>query len=53
VLADNYWQISKQADSVDPKEVWESVRIIVADQLGVKLEDISKESRFVADLGVG
>ena len=44
--------LSAEVADHDRNEVWESVRILVADQLGVELEKITKESRFVADLGM-
>jgi hypothetical protein len=35
------------------QEVWEELRQIVADALGLKLEEITPSARFVEDLGAG
>lgn len=35
------------------QEVWEKLREIVAEALGLKVEDITPSARFVEDLGVG
>ena len=52
VLAKNFAKLSREVANFDRNEVWESVRILVADQLDVALEKVTKESRFVADLGM-
>jgi acyl carrier protein len=52
VLAKNFAKLATEAATCDREEVWESVRILVADQLGVDAEKVTKESRFVADLGM-
>ncbi len=52
VLAKNFAKLSGEIANYDRNEVWESVRILVADQLGVEIEKITKEARFVADLGM-
>ena len=52
VLAKNFAKLSGEVADYDRNEVWESVRILVADQLDVDLEKVTKESRFVADLGM-
>jgi acyl carrier protein len=35
------------------QEVWEKLREIVAETLGLKAEDITPSARFVEDLGAG
>jgi acyl carrier protein len=52
VLAKNFAKLSGEITNFDRNEVWESVRILVADQLGVGIEKVTKEARFVADLGL-
>jgi len=52
VLAKNFAKLSGEVTAYDRNEVWESVQILVADQLDVDLEKVTKESRFVADLGM-
>ena len=52
VLAKNFAKLSGKVADYDRNEVWESVQILVADQLDVDLEKVTKESRFVADLGM-
>ena len=52
VLASNFAKLSGEIADFDCNEVWESVRILVSDQLGVGIEKITKEARFVTDLGM-
>lgn len=52
VLAKNFATLSAELANYDCNEVWESVRILVADQLGVHMAKVTKESRFAADLGM-
>ncbi len=52
VLAKNFAKLSAEVADCDRNEVWESVRILIADQLGVDPEMVTKEARFVADLGM-
>jgi acyl carrier protein len=52
VLAKNFAKLSGEINNFDRNEVWEAVRILVADQLGVGLEKVTKDARFVADLGL-
>lgn len=53
VLAKNFVKLSGEIANYDWNDVWESVRILIADQLGVEIEKVRKETRFVADLGMG
>jgi acyl carrier protein len=39
--------------NVTAEDVWDVLRQIVAEQLDVKLEKVTKDARFVEDLGVG
>ncbi len=34
-------------------EVWPQLQTIIVEQLGVKPEEVTREARFVEDLGVG
>ncbi|MGW8256428.1 MAG: hypothetical protein ACWGMZ_02980 [Thermoguttaceae bacterium] len=52
VLAKNFAKLSAEVSVYDPNDVWQSVRILVADQLDVDLEKVTKQSRFIADLGL-
>jgi acyl carrier protein len=50
-LARNYRAIVEQTNkNASDAEVWEMLRFIVAEQLGVRLNDITKETDFVKDL---
>ena len=52
VLAKNFANLSGEITSFDRTEVWESVRILIADQLDVEIEKVTKDASFVADLGM-
>jgi len=52
VLATNFAKLSGEIADFDRNEVWESVRILVADQLGVEVEKVTRDANFVADLGM-
>ena len=50
ILVRNYAKVA--AGITDADEVWESLRIIIAENLGVSLDEVTKDARFVADLGM-
>lgn len=52
VLARNYGTVSDKFRSANANEVWESLRSIIVEQLGVRPGDVTKEANFVKDLGV-
>jgi acyl carrier protein len=52
VMARNYWAISKDAEQhADDVETWEVLRQIIGEQLGIRADQITKETRF-RDLNV-
>jgi acyl carrier protein len=52
VLARNYATLSRKFDSWNPTDVWDALRIIIVEQLGVKPELVTKDALFVSDLGM-
>jgi len=52
VVAKNYAQLSEDRVSRDSEEVWQSLRILLAEQFGMDPEEITKQSRLADDLGV-
>ncbi len=52
VVAKNYAQLSGGRASRDPDEVWQSLRFLLAEQLSLDPEKISKQSRLADDLGM-
>ena len=52
VLAKNYGAISDECRCSNANEVWESLRSIIVEQLGVQPNVVTKEAHFVKDLGV-
>jgi len=51
VLAHNYATLSHKFDSWNPADVWDALRIIIVEQLGVKPELVTRDASFVKDLG--
>lgn len=51
LLARNFAQLAEEAGFMNEKELWNSLRRLIADELGVPLEKIRRDSRFVQDLG--
>lgn len=52
VLAMNFGKLSANVAEHYHEEVWQSIQILVVEQLGVDIKDVTKEARFVADLGI-
>jgi acyl carrier protein len=52
VLAKNYGVIADACRCSNADEVWESLRSIIVEQLGVRPEDVTKEASFVKDLHI-
>lgn len=52
VLAYNQAAISTETGSWDKGEIWEALRVIIADQVGVPIEHVVREASFVDDFGV-
>jgi acyl carrier protein len=52
VLARNYGTISDECSRFNDNEVWEVLRSIIVEQLGVRPSDVTKDSNFVKDLNL-
>ena len=52
ILRKNYGAISDECQLANAEGVWQTLRALIAEQLGVRLDDVTKESNFVKDLGV-
>lgn len=52
ILQKNYGVISDEYNRVNADEVWNTLRTMIADQLGVRPEEVTKEANFVKDLGL-
>ena len=52
ILQKNYGAISDSCNRANAEEAWNTLRALIAEQLGVRPEDVTKEARFVEDLGV-
>ena len=50
VLRRNYGAISDEAQRANADDVWETLRAVIVDQLGVRPDDVTKEANFVTDL---
>jgi acyl carrier protein len=50
-LASNYWKVSAQGPGWDRQEVWECLRAIIVEQLGVAPEEVVESASFVNDFG--
>jgi acyl carrier protein len=53
MVKDNFRKIAEQERSYNPTDVWETVRSIIVDELSVNPDEVTREARFVADLGCG
>jgi acyl carrier protein len=53
VLAHNYTKISGMFAAWNPTDVWNALQIIIAEQLGVPRESVTRDASFVKDLGAG
>jgi len=51
MLAMNYVTLSDRYDSWNPSDIWDALRLVIVEQLGVKPEDVTPEANFVYDLG--
>ena len=52
ILQENFGAISDDCQRANAKEAWNALRAIIVEQLGVRPDDVTKEARFVEDLGV-
>jgi hypothetical protein len=52
VLAHNYTALSRQFGTWNPTDVWDALRIIIVEQLGVTPEMVTKDALLVSDLGM-
>jgi lambda repressor-like predicted transcriptional regulator len=53
VLDANVGTFARQAGQADRREVWGSLVRLIANQLGVRPDDIAPETRFAEDLNSG
>lgn len=51
LVALNYSKLSKRNDSWNPTDAWSVLQLIIAEQLGVDLQDVTPNANFVYDLG--
>jgi hypothetical protein len=51
-LAENFGAISDACDRSNAAELWDSLRQIIAEQLGVRPGDLKRETSFVKDLKI-
>ena len=51
ILQRNYGAISDECLRANAVEVWDILRNLIVEQLGVRPEDVTKEASFVKDLG--
>ncbi|MFC1707270.1 phosphopantetheine-binding protein [Planctomycetota bacterium] len=51
VLTLNYGELAKREGTWSQAEVWATVQALVVEQLGVKLEHVTRDAHFVYDLG--
>jgi hypothetical protein len=52
VMAHNYATLSKQFHSWQATDVWEAMKVIIVEQLGVRPECVTRDARFIDDLGL-
>jgi hypothetical protein len=52
VLAHNFSKLSERFRAGAPSDIWNAVRSIVVEQLGVRPEAVTPSARFVEDLGM-
>lgn len=50
-VAMNFGKLSEQAKGTNQRDVWESLRQLIVDQLGVKAEDVKEDAELARDLG--
>jgi acyl carrier protein len=53
VLAHNYATLSRRFNTWAPSDIWEALRVIIVEQLGVKPELVTPQASLVHDLGMG
>ncbi len=53
IVAKNFGAISDQCGRANAEELWESLRTLISDCLGVPREQVTRQSHFVKDLGAG
>ena len=53
IVLRNYGAISDACQRANREEVWDTLRTLIAGQLGVRRDDVTKEASFVRDLGAG
>jgi acyl carrier protein len=52
VLAHNYVTLSQRFNSWNPTDVWEAMKVIIVEQLGVQPEKVTRNAKFYGDLGM-
>jgi acyl carrier protein len=53
ILQKNFGAISDSCQRANAEEVWDTLRCVIVEQLGVRPDDVTKEARFVEDFGCG
>ena len=44
--------LRQRGDEPDETAIWEHLRAVIVDQIGVPLEDVTRNARFIEDLNV-
>ena len=44
--------LRQRGEVPDETAIWEHLRAVIVDQIGVPLEDVTRNARFIQDLGV-
>ena len=44
--------LRERGDEPDETAIWEHLRAVIVDQIGVPLEDVTRNARFIQDLNV-
>jgi acyl carrier protein len=52
ILQENFGAISDDCQRANAEEAWSTLRTIIVEQLGVRPDDVTREARFVEDLGM-
>jgi hypothetical protein len=52
VLAYNHAALSTEVGSWEQDEIWDSLRLLISDHRGVKIEQVVRDASFVDDFGV-
>lgn len=52
ILRKNYGAISDECQRSNAEDVWRTLRDLIAEQLGIRPDDVRKEASFVKDVGV-